>query len=188
MCLDLIKSYLDVLQSVLTIIGIFIGAYWVLRNLYKRREEAVKIRLKHDVYSKPIDRGHHFLRVSLIIENLGNVRIKLNKINTYLFKVKPWPPDILNYEKMHAEGYGYYNWPAVSEDSNRIIMPDKVVIEPNELDEFHFDFVFESSVKAIFIYSYVENPTRKRWFFWKIIGIGWNLSTTYDIEKEKKNG
>lgn len=49
-------------------------------------------------------------------------------------------------------------------------------IEPGEKEEFDFDFVIDSEIKSVVIYSYLKN--RKK----GLKEIGWNKTTIYDIK------
>ena len=180
--IEAVRPYLDAGQILVTVGAVIVGGVWSRRTIFKKREEAPKIRLVHSVYTSFIDDANRFVRVSLVIENQGQVLIRLDEVDSWLYQVAPWPEDILSEEKMIEKELGHYKWPGVPGMTSRMIRPQNVEIEPNEVQEFHFDYVFPRYVQIIVAYSYVNNPT-------KAIGIGWNTSTIHDmVGLEGKNG
>ena len=65
-------------------------------------------------------------------------------------------------------------WPLLNESRLRF-GKGKREIEPGETDEVHFDFVLDSDVQIIVVYSYFKNVTKKR------REIGWHATSTYDL-------
>lgn len=180
--IETVRPYFEVGQTIVTIGAVIVGAVWSRRTIFKKREEAPKIRLAQSLYTSFVDDGNRFVRISLVIENQGQVLIRLDEVNSWLYQIVPWPEDILSEERMVDSQLGHYRWPGVPGTTSRLIRPQNVEIEPNEVQEFHFDYVIPRYVRTIVAYSYVNNPT-------KAIGIGWNTSTIHDmVEKEELHG
>jgi hypothetical protein len=173
--ITVVKPYADLLLTLTTVGALIVGAIWTRRTVFKKREEFPKIRLAHSNYTSTIDSQHRFLRVTLTIENQGQVLVGLDEVDTWLYQLNPWPGDILDEQKMLEAGQGHYRWPGVRGVSNRMIETKNVEIEPGETQDFAFDFVFDIGIRTVILYSYVNNPTKKA-------GIGWNLSTIYEME------
>jgi len=170
-----VKPYAELAQIAATVGALVVGAIWSRRTIFKKREEFPKIRLTHSIFASKVDDQHRFLRVTLTIENQGQVLFRLDEVDTWLYQMNPWPEGILDEQKMVEPGQGHYRWPGVPGASNRMVETKKVEIEPGETQDFPFDFVFDVGVRAVIVYSYVNNPTKKA-------GIGWNLSTVHETE------
>jgi hypothetical protein len=171
--ISVVKPYADLLLTIATVGALTVGAIWSRRTIFKKREEFPKIGLTHSIYASTINSQHRFLRVTLTIENQGQVLVRLDEVDTWLYQLNPWPEDILDEQKMLEPGQGHYRWPGVQGVTNRIVETKKVEIEPGEMQDFSFDFVFEVGVRVVIVYSYVNNPTKRE-------GIGWNLSTIHE--------
>jgi hypothetical protein len=173
MCVDSLKKYLEVGQSAVTILALLVGGWWTWRNFIRNRGKFPRVRLGHSIFQSLIDDRHRMIRVTLRVENQSTVLIRPGKITVRIQQVKPWPADILDESKMLEENESFYTWPLIAQrqvDSNR------VEIEPNESDEYPFDFVIDAGYATLAIYSYVENLKKRRKH------IGWTLTTIFDAE------
>ena len=174
-----VQPLVDTIASAVTVVALIVGAVWSRRTIFKKREEAAKIRLSHNIFSIPINEDKRLVRIKLTIENQGSVLVCLDELDTWMYQVKPLPSEILDEKKMLDHNLGCYKWPGVLGASSRTVKPQNVQIEPNESQDFHFDFVIENEIEVVIVYSYVNNPTKK-------IGIGWNLQTIHEFIKENK--
>ena len=76
------------------------------------------------------------------------------------------------------KGYKEISWPLLDEfvfDWSEF----KREIEPNESDEYHYDFVVDSDVNTVQIYSHLSNEKKLR------RDIGWNCTTIHNLNDEE---
>jgi hypothetical protein len=69
------KDAAATLQSVATIIALLVGAWWVLR----RRRTYPRANFKHIVSHVPLDDDTYLVRVTIAIENVGDVLLRLEE-------------------------------------------------------------------------------------------------------------
>jgi hypothetical protein len=83
---------------------------------------------------------------------------------------------LLDNQNILTANHAGYDWPVIAA---RAINPEKVEIEPNESETFHFDFVIDRGWKTVHVYSYIDNPRKRRKH------IGWPLTSTFNFIQGK---
>jgi hypothetical protein len=100
----------------------------------------------------------------------GDVRIQ---------QILPLPPNLLSLintdNKLVKEGHTEILWPLI--DDIRVSKWDinEIEIEPADYHQLRYDFIIDSKVETIKIYSFFLNATKPD------RDIGWDLATIYDI-------
>lgn len=171
MWIDIIRPYAEVGQAVATIGAVLVGGFWTYMMFIRRRSMYPKLRLTHTVYTRNIDEEHRFLRVTLTFENQSNVLVKIREITSRILQLEPWPDDIISPGLELGHNHASFEWPYVD---YRDIDPQKVEIEPGELDEYCFDYVVDREIKAVIFYSWIKNLRKRK--------IGWQLSTPHNLD------
>ena len=195
MCFGQLKTYLGIAQAIATVVALGFGTWWTWWLFIRTRQKYPKVRLSHSFFQCPINRNWTLLRVSLKVDNQGSVLIMPGNVETRLLQLKPWPPEVGRAIKQSArlrtipnevfdhyhllkENQADFKWPYIS---NRIVAPQRVEIEPNESDEFHFDFIINRLWRVISVYSHVENR-RKRGK-----KLGWPITSVVELTGEGTN-
>ncbi len=188
MLIDQINDYASAAQSIATVAAFGVGGFWAWRAFVRSRQSFPEVKVTHSFFHEVIDRRWRLVRVSLRIENKGNVLIRTGSVETRLLQLKPWPPEIkaalssrtadselLDSGKMLEADAPDYTWPYVA---HRSVAPRRVEIEPNESEEFYFDFIIRRHWEKLLVYSYVENR-RKR-----VRKLGWPLTSVLDLSRK----
>lgn len=187
-----IKDLFSVVQSFFVSIGVIIGGVWAYWLFYKNRQIYPRANLSHEISHKIVSDDKIFLRVAVKISNVGNVVISLNKCDVRVQQILPANDKINeliknNHDNCHIKEHDNYwdyelPWPAIChlKDGWRKELTE---IESNEIDQFCFDFLIDSKIETISIYTYFSNLTKK-----KETELGWSLTTIYDIKKEETDG
>jgi hypothetical protein len=177
MLIETIRPYIEIGQDAATIVAIIVGGIWTYMLFVRRRSMYPKLRLTHTVYTRDIDAERRFLRVTLTFENQSNVLVKIREITSRILQLEPWPDDIISPGLELGHDHASYEWPHID---YRDIEPQKVEIEPGELDEYCFDYVIDREIKAVIVYSWVKNLRKRR--------IGWQLSTPHNLDTSEDIG
>lgn len=177
----------SILQSLATTIAIFIAGFWTYRLFIQRRQRYPRAKITHLLLFRiPIGGEKVVLRVTVRIENSGEVLLKLASGRVWVQQVQPLPPHFLKEvdrtNDLITTEENEYEWPLLSECNFDWSEIDQEV-EPGESDEIHCDFVVDANVRSILVYSYMKNESKKRRGLvpWKKREIGWNTTTWHDF-------
>lgn len=169
------------MQSLGVIIGIIVGGYWTYRGFVQNRQKYPRANLSHKIFFIELPNNKKYLQVKVIITNIGNVLICLECGFTRITQILPFEEDINEFDSIECE----IEWPMI--DKKSISSGNKKCeIEPGESDELNFDFIIDSDINLINIYSYFSN-IKKKSIFSKMIkrerDIGWQITTIYNLKE-----
>jgi hypothetical protein len=168
-------------ESITTIIALVIGAWWTYLIFIRKREKYPRVQTTHSLLVLGELAGRDLVRVSVKLENVGDVLLSLAKGLVRVQIVRPvpsiWQAQVENGATLQRTEEYEFQWPlwdefplAWGEAGYRI--------EPKESDEFHFDLSLDSTVEAIQVYSYFQNVSEKR------RELGWNCTTVQSISRK----
>jgi hypothetical protein len=169
-------------------VGIIVAAYW----FFRRRQRHCRAVVTHTIIHRPLGEKR-WVRLSLTIENKGDVLLPLEKITIWVFRGLPLEPDlakrIKSTKSTSIDLYrgvgtdGEFQWPKISEREFKVSNNE---IEPGESESFHFDFAIDIKITSIFLRSYNNNNTKRG-----IISkeIGWTVDSFCDfLERQPTSG
>ncbi len=173
------KELSEVVKNYATCVAYIIGGFWVYLAFIRKREKYPRVEVSHRIINKRVNGDKILLKVVVDIKNKGATVVCLEKRLVRVQKMIPWPKERLekidtsdtrtNQESAEVE------WPLLGE----VDLSGKGhqhEIEPGERDEFHADFLIDSEIKSVIIYSYLKNLKKYR------REIGWNKTTVYNID------
>jgi len=159
------KDAASTLQSVATIVALLVGAWWVLR----RRRTYPRANFKHIVSHVPLNDDTYLVRLTVTVENIGDVLLRLEESLVGIQQVIPVPehlrPALLD-KKPEIE------WPFI--DARRRNRGGSE-IESGESAAFDFELFVPRTIRFVVIYSYFRNITKPK-------AQGWNTSTLYELQ------
>jgi hypothetical protein len=167
------KSLISILESIAKIVALAAAGWWTFVLFVQKREKHPRARTTHSLIVHGKIGGHALLRVSVKLENLGNVLIKLRSGRVSIQAIRPlpdaWKAAVLEGETIPRIEGREFEWPDIEE------FPlewgnDGYRIEPLESEEFHFDLKIADTIEVVQVYSYFKNVTEKR-------ESGWNCTT-----------
>lgn len=168
------KDLTDIIQSIVTVLAIFVGAHLY----FKRRRRFPRVKITHQVADKLILSDKIFLRLVVTIVNQGEVLLSLESGFVGVQQVVPCPKALLDSIDRDGDivedGKHEAAWDTLAE-KDIIFKRSEREIEPGEEEEFSFDFLIDSNVKTVIVYSYFKNESKKK------RDIGWNKTTIYDL-------
>jgi len=169
------KDAASTVQSVATIVALLIGAWWVLR----RRRTYPRANFRHIVSHVPLDDDVYLVRLTVAIENVGDVLLRLEKTLIGIQQVMPLPEYLRT--ALQARGgrealeQPEIEWPFI--DSRRRDRSG-TEIESGESAAFDFELLAPRRVRFVIVYSYFRNVA-------KPADQGWNTSTLYELQNTR---
>lgn len=168
-------------ESIATIIALIIGAWWTYLIFVRKREKYPRAKTTHSLLSLGEVAGKTLVRVSVKVENVGDVLLSLTTGLVRIQIMRPVPStlqaQIENGGTLQRTKEQEFQWPlwdefplAWSEAGYKI--------EPKESEEFHFDSSLDNTVEAVQVYSYFQNVLEKR------RELGWNCTTVQPIKRK----
>ena len=170
-----IKDWAPTFNEILQALAIIIGGIWTYRKFVKGRLFSPQAALSHDINVVSLKEGKLLVRVTLIVKNIGNILIPVPTCDTRIQQIKPLPSELsdkLACNDIYLDKYAEIKWPTI----DKLTVTINSEIEPNETDEFIFDFVIDNELENILIYSYVPNIKKE--------DIGWPCSTIYNLKED----
>jgi len=166
------KDTVATLQSVATIIALLVGAWWVLR----RRRTYPRANFKHIVSHVPLDDDTYLVRVTIAIENVGDVLLRLEESVGAIQQVVPLHgqlrPALKARGTLGTSDQSELAWPFI--DTRRRNWSGSE-IESGESASFEFELFAPRTVRFVLVYTYFRNITKPE-------KQGWNTSTLYELK------
>lgn len=175
-----LKDVFAIIQSISVAVGVLGGGYW----FFKQRQKYPRANLAHEISHKILPNNKILLQLQVKIINVGVVMISLNKCDIRVQKIVPLNDDMAELIKKDDSIYikekdrlDYeIHWPLLK-DIEHECEDGLCEIEPNESEQFCYDFVIDSNVDTVSIYTYFINKSvkgKKK--------LGWSFTTIYDFK------
>lgn len=165
--LSTVKDVADIAQSI-AVFCVAVGGAWLY---LRRRQRFPRAKMSHDVRHKRVSDQQTAILVIVTIANLGEVIIRLKKGFSWIRQITP-ANDFLAQLTEENRNRCDMGWGLLTEKRADC---EHVEIEPNEEQEFCFDFLVDSDVQTVSIYSHFENERKTK------RKLGWNKTTWYDL-------
>ena len=179
------KDAIASLGSIVTMLGIIVGGLWVYLVFVRQRQKYPRAKVLHSIKIMPISDSKCFLRLTITVENTGDVLIAPDMLKVGIHQIRPWPPPITGWDPLCTRPLnatnGEYEFDYLVKDEIKLA-PAELQIEPHESDETNVDVVLPTSAQTISCYSYVRNTSKKRRVFRKSSEIGWHTTTLHDLK------
>lgn len=193
------KDPFDGLQSVLTIMALFIGGWWTWRAFVQGRQGYPRCDITLHATHRALDDGSALLHVQVSLCNHGSVLAELDRHAGFarVQRVLPLGVDLspqraamealcIAGEDEEPDPMPPVVWPLVGE--TRFPIGD-CEVEPGETETFDLDFPIPADVRTVRLYIYARNVKKRGHFYWsgwrprarKQTDIGWKATTFYDL-------
>jgi len=181
--------------DIASVLALLVGGTWAYFLFIRKRVSYphADVRLKVKTIGMPDN--ILLLRVSLWLENKGNILLEPSAVTLYVQKVLPWPADELGATPRQAvvqAGAREIDWPSLCEfelKASENTLPVKL-IEPHESDAVHFDCLVPDNTEVVLVYAHVTAVRSS--FFRKPAkegpSVGWTASELYRIQREDHAG
>jgi hypothetical protein len=181
--LETVKVVSDVASNVVTIaaaIAAAIGTYWAF---FRERTRWPKANLELIVSHLRLTDEQSLLHTKVKVHNAGRGLMKLTRIRTDVYQVRPLHPESLS--KLDAgllkpELQPRADWEGIGDNTQRWgEEPDEPEpeIEPGENDDFGCDFIVPSTLETVLVYVYIANEAKRH-----DKPLGWSVTSYYDLE------
>lgn len=163
--------------STLTAISLIAAAIGSYILFIRDRQRFPRANVTHRLFDWPAG-DMRMVRGVVRVENVGTVMIEVGNIRGVLTQILPLPDDVASAVASGVDPVDKEStevlWDTLG-DRFKDFRKDACEIEPNEPEEFFFDFVIPLNVTKIQFYTHVQNARK-----WKR-NVGWNTTTVYDI-------
>lgn len=165
-----LKGWIEVCQSILTIIAILSAGIWFLW----RQEASNKLVASHDVDFIKVSDKFYFANISAVLENKGSTEIEINKIQIVIQRVKPLSSKLISRIEddigLLVDGETLIDFPILSNS----MIPYKLILRPKESENVNIHAVIPAHVSAILVYMYI--PIRGQ-------NLGWKHTSVYSVKE-----
>jgi hypothetical protein len=175
-----VKDWASIAESFAKVAALFVAAIWTYLLFVRQRQRFPRAKIEHTLVQYPLPAGKVLLRLSVSIANIGNVLLQIAKTNVEIYRVRPWPEALENAIlsgapiQTHGPKQKPIDWPLI--DAREITAPEaSKEIEPSETENLYFDFVVETSLQKVFIWTYFENQAKRR------RPVGWNTTSMHEL-------
>jgi len=181
-----IKDFIDILQSIVSIIAIVIGGWWGWRLYWQYRDSypraTLELHLTHwllkenervtpDLADKAELDKKVLLHVKVLVKNVSKVMISVEYIKVQIRQIFPLrKPQLANELATHVfppvvpnkPNSTEFNWPGTHKHYGPYKFDKGLYsVEPGETTEFYFDFALDAAVQTVSIYAYVKDVSHK---------------------------
>jgi hypothetical protein len=180
-----IKDISDVVKNIATVIAIFVGGYWTWRTFVRTRGRFPRANLTHSITHIPLTEDKVLLHVTVTISNTGELLLSFVYGKIFIKQVLPlWHKIRESIDENNdpiPEGERQITWPSPrTAKSRRLRWPvGAFQIEPGDSHDIVCDFILNSDVQVVKIYSHFTNIRKRK--------IGWDLTTLYDLRAQQQD-
>ncbi len=177
MSLDEWQQLGKVLESFAKVIGLFVAGLWGWLLFIKRRQKFPRAKIGNEAQHRALPDERILLRVSVKVENLGEVLLSIESGMVWIQQILPLADDLTRViveSSTEVRTEPEIEWPLLAEKS--VGKNARGEIEPGESETFEFDFILESDIQSVLVYSHFKNEVKRE------REIGWTCSTLYDIK------
>ncbi|HUV89039.1 MAG TPA: hypothetical protein VMY80_05250 [Anaerolineae bacterium] len=180
---DIIGTLFGCCQGWLTITAVLAGAYW----FFARRLRYPRANIEHIITHKLLPDGKLMLHVAVVISNTGEVLIRFRSAEVRVQQILPLHPELAKRvqsgHNLVKDGHIEVEWPVLASRSHQWGEEREFEIEPSEKDVVPCDFILDSNVEVVEIYTHFTNVRKRRGK-----PIGWCATTIYDVSKTNELG
>jgi hypothetical protein len=159
--------------------AIFVGAAWTYTNFVTQRVNHPRLLLALDVSDFKLDDKRIMLVVDERVNNVGNRLIQLRSGQMRVAQVLPIPPAAakeLDSTGSVPEAEHPHYWPLLRKRQET--WDEDHIVEPNENDQIHHEFIIPSDIQVVAVIGYIYNPTGE-----PNKPLGWRTTVMYDLKK-----
>jgi len=206
-----LKDIVETVQSIATTVAILVGGIWAYRLFWLKRQKYPRVGIQHHILDTPLTQQKTVLNVTVDLSNDSDVLIELKSGEIWIQQVLPLPSNLtkaidegkdpvrLLREVISDEARVMWStevaWPLIAQYHLDFESWHKKEVEPGNQLQLRYDFVLDSDVKHVKIYSFYENAAkaprtiaRGFWKDWrtKKYVVGWECASFYDLDHRTK--
>jgi hypothetical protein len=186
------KERVEIAQAIVTIVAVFVGGLWTYDIFIKERREYPHANIELKITHLTLSDRSNLLRVGLNLTNTGKSLMTIEQSIIRVQQILPQLPcskgvpcaaDELSEATANVvRKDDHFTWPLIAERT--VTFTPSAQLEPGEKQNFDFEFVTPSDVKAVRIYTFFRNDRVSK----KGKEIGWAASSYYDFPADSRGG
>jgi hypothetical protein len=154
------RNSVGIILDLVTILGIAIGGVWAYYLFVIRRFSQPKMDVDQKVHYWDSGDDYFFVRVEMIIKNVGEVLFPINQVMIYLYGMRPWPDNLKRLLEKAASSTEYRpcEIPIEKMYAKTVSFPEgDYLVEPGEREPLTFDFPVSKKTEMIAVYTFLYN-------------------------------
>ncbi len=178
LCLYTLKDIVEIVQGIITAIGIVVGGVWAYLLFVRKRQKYPRADITHEITHYLITDDKVLLHVTVTVKNVGDVLLQLVSGVMRIQQILPLLPEITKAVHEGRDPVGKemteVAWPEIV-SRNTLGKPEEIEIEPGENDFIYYDFIIGTDIQTIEVYSYFKNAKKRK------RELGWGRTTIYHL-------
>lgn len=156
-----IKDAVAVTLGLFTISGIVVGGIWTYYLFVKRRLSYPKMELKQRVQKWDSGSDYFFIRVEMVVKNVGEILFPITRVKLQLYDMRPWPEKLKDLLEKAASSTEYGKCEVKIPSSEKVVKfpvddPKKrYELEPGESMVLTFDYVIPKKIEMLAVYTFL---------------------------------
>lgn len=151
--LSQLKTFIEIIQGMLTCIALFSGGVWTYYTFIYKREKVPRAVVESSIESCLIS-DEIYLCVSLVIRNVGSTLISIKETYVRIQQILPCDGYEPAYHPITSSAE--FGWPTIARNEQKF--PKRTLeIEPSENHQFLFEFLLPTNLVLTKIYSHVQD-------------------------------
>jgi hypothetical protein len=144
-----VKDIAQTVQAFATAVAILIGGFWTYNLFIQKREKHPKAKTEHQTFYKQLIEGKALLCLDVTVSNVGGVLLSLIPKGIHIRQILPLPSDWFVNDDQNTK------WKLIGfEEGNS---NERIEIEPGESIRLHYEFIVDSEVHTVLVYSHFSN-------------------------------
>jgi hypothetical protein len=188
------KDVVAAFKDIVTLVALVIAGVWTIMLTSVYRETNSRIEIAHHISHKSMPEHRSLLIVDVQATNTGKVLVRQDRISVAIFQMLPVEGELLK-KLLNPAGSAR----KVPDGAWTEIFGDEFslqgrTMEPNEREQYVYEFVLDDSVKLVEVYTFLRDEVRSRpglfvWFkeltHWQKAvdhSYGWERRSIYDLQ------
>ncbi len=180
------KELIEVVASGLTLLAIVVGGTWSYLLFIRTRQKYPSANINQEITYRRITPDRIWIRVTVTLQNTGKVLLSLVSGLTWVQQVLPLDTEIREkidkLEDPVLKHESQIRWPLAEPAKELLWKKGEHEIEPSETDQVYFDFIVDSEIRTIVVYTYFSNVKKFR-----RSSLGWQIIKVYDLGPDEKS-
>jgi hypothetical protein len=175
------QAFLQALQIFATVLALVVGGVWTWMLFVRRRQRYPRADLRQSLAHWRLPDGRILLRISLVVENRGEILLSLAEGFVRVQRMLPWSEEDLVALETSDPRTREVAWHLVEERPLQFARRE-FEIEPGEKEQLDVDFLVDPEVERVVVYSYLRNRVKRR------RDIGWSVTSVYPTGEATMSG
>ena len=151
-------------ESMLKMAGIVVAAVWTYTLFIRQRQRFPRAVLEHRITHQRIGHGRVLVHVDVVIANLGNTLVRIQRVVMRVRQVRPVRAEQLvrllrGCGALDRDARPRPEWTVIARRIEQWLKGE-IEVEPGETQHLYYDFVLGDRIEVIQIYTHARNVAK----------------------------